>query len=133
MSQYLATCFLSLFYHIKVNYFVEVGWKETFGSTSIIKQLHFLCVRSFSDSNIKSTLRPLHPIQGALRKILKFNLISWCWNFVERHSFCRVSNKMIKMQLFNAGDSNKSCCLTNFYKILYFVMVKSDSKKLNKR
>ena len=33
-------------------------------------------------------------VAQALRKIPKFNLISWHENFVETHSFCRVSGKL---------------------------------------
>ena len=32
----------------------------------------------------------------ALRKIPKFHLISWCGNFVGKHSFCRVSGQSLQ-------------------------------------
>ena len=46
-----------------------------------------------------------------LRKISKFHLISWCGNFVERHSFRRVSGdfhtaKLGEITVFYAVQTN---------------------------
>ena len=39
-------------------------------------------------------LGPKYVIGYSLRKIPNFHLIAWCKNFVERHSFCRVSGNL---------------------------------------
>ena len=44
-----------------------------------------------------------------LRKIPKFHLISWCGDFLERHSFCIVSDDFHTMKL---------CEITAFYAVL---------------
>ena len=61
-----------------------------------------------------------------LSKISKFNLISWCGNFVEMHNFCRASG--------NLPETLQKLCISTkfphqeirieivvFYAVLYFV------------
>ena len=68
--------------------------------------------------------------QCSLHKIQLFHLISWYGNFVENHSFRRVSTKFLLQQIrWNSGILCNGCTLTNFYHrnsvrwihILYFI------------
>ena len=52
-------------------------------------------IRFNTDICIWLSPKQLH-LNDSMRKIPKFHPISWCGNFTERHSFCRVSGKSPK-------------------------------------
>ena len=61
----------------------------------------------YCENNIHSLTIFTKRFHDALRKIPKFYLISWCRNFVERHSFRRVSSYLPK-------SLQKLCLSTKF-------------------
>ena len=62
-----------------------------------------------------------------LRKILKFHLISWCGNFVETHSFCRVSGDSPetprKLPFHNISTPGNQMKLRYFMQCIFYVIV----------